>query len=133
MKFWPLILALAFVLGCQPKPSAEKTVARIGDYVITQEDFDEAYKSSSYALQDSAAARQAFLENMINQKLIILDAQARGLDRDKNFLRMIENFWEQSLLTVALQEKTKEGGNLEAWAQYLREKTPIEINEEALK
>jgi len=132
MKYWPLMIGLAFMLGCQPKP-AEHVVAKIGDYTITHEEFEDAFKSSSYGTQDNAASRQAFLNNMINQKLIILDAQTRGLDKDKDFLRMIENFWEQSLVTVALQQKTREGGNLDQWADYLRKNTKIEINQEYLK
>ncbi len=108
MKYWALIICLVFVLGCQPKPPAEKIVAKIGDYVITQEEFEDAFKSSSYGIQDSAASRQVFLDNMINQKLIIIDARAKGLDKNKDFLRMIQSFWEQSLLTVALREKSKD-------------------------
>ena len=108
MKYWALIICLVFVLGCQHKPPVEKVVAKIGDYVITQEEFEDAFKSSSFGIQDSAESRQVFLDNMINQKLIILDARAKGLDKNKDFLHMIQNFWEQSLLTVALREKSKE-------------------------
>ncbi len=133
MKRWPLIIGLIFVLGCQPKPPAEQAIAKVGDYVISREEFEDAFKSSSYGTQDNAASRQAFLNNMINQKLIILDARAKGLDKDKDFLRMIQNFWEQSLVTVALQQKTREGGNLDQWADYLRKNTKIEINQEYLK
>ena len=132
MKHLLCLIALVFFLGCQSKP-AEKVVVKIGDYVVTREEFDDAFKSSSYGAHDDPVSRQAFLQNMINQKLIILDAQARGLDKDKDFLRMIQNFWEQSLVTVALQSKTKEGGNLDQWADYLRKNTKIEINEEYLK
>lgn len=32
----------------------------------------------------------------------------RGLDKDKAFLKMIERFWEQSLLKLYLDQKTKE-------------------------
>ena len=74
-----------------------------------------------------------FLKNMITQKLILLDAERRGLDRDPQFLKMIENFWQQSLLTFALQEKTKEGGDLDAWVNYLKQNTKVEINQEYLK
>ena len=108
MKYWSLMIGLAFVLGCQPKPPVGKIVAKIGDYVITKGEFEEAFKSSSYGFQDNAASRQVFLDNMINQKLIILDARAKGLDKNKDFLQMIQNFWEQSLLTVALREKSKD-------------------------
>jgi len=108
-------------------------VARVGAYVITKDEFDEAYKNSAYGRQHNQFYRSAFLNNMITQKLILLDAQRRGLDRDPQFLKMVENVWQQSLLTFALQEKTKEGGNLDAWVNYLKQNTKVEINQEHLK
>jgi len=73
------------------------------------------------------------LNNMINQKLILLDAEKKGLDKNKEFLKMVENFWQQSLLTMAMQEKVREGGNLDRWVEYLKKTTKVEINQEALK
>ena len=127
------IILLALMVGCQPRDAQEKVVARVGSYVITQDEFEDAYKNSAYGRQHNPFYRSAFLNNMINQKLILLDAENRGLDRDPQFLKMIENFWQQSLLTVALQEKTKEGGDLDAWVGYLKQNTKVEINQEYLK
>ncbi len=126
-------IILAFVLGCQSRESQRPVVARVGTYVITQDEFEEAYKNSVRGKEHDSFYRRAFLNNMINQKLILLDAQRHGLDRDPQFLKMVENFWQQSLLTMALQEKTKEGGNLDAWVNYLKQNTKVEINQEYLK
>lgn len=126
-------IMLAFVLGCQSKESQQPVVARVGAYVITQDEFEDAYKNSAYGRQHNPFYRSAFLNNMIDQKLILLDAERRGLDRDPQFLKMIENFYQQSLLTITLQEKTKEGGNLDAWVNYLKQNTKVEINQEYLK
>jgi hypothetical protein len=128
-------LILVTLAGCgnsQPSPSQD-TVAQVGNYVITRQEFEEAYKDSSYGALGTAASRRAFLNNMINQKLILLDAEKRGLDKDKDFLKMVENFWQQSLLTLALQEKAKEGGNFDQWVDNLKNNTNIVINQEALK
>jgi hypothetical protein len=124
---------LAFVLGCQSKDSQQPVVARVGSYVITAEEFNDAYKNSAYGRQHNIFYRSEFLKNMINQKLILLDAEHRGLDRDPQFLGMIQSFWQQSLLTYALQEKSKEGGNLDAWVNSLKQNTKIEVNQEYLK
>ncbi len=126
-------IILVFVLGCQSRESQKAVVARVGTYVITRDEFEEAYKNSVQAQEHNPFYRSAFLNNMINQKLILLDAEHRGLDHDPQFLKMIENFWQQSLLTMALQEKTKEGGNLDAWVNYLKQNTKVEINQEYLK
>lgn len=130
-----LFLTLLALAGCgnsQPTASQD-SVAQVGNYVITRQEFNEAYKDSRYGAEGSFASRKAFLNNMINQKLILLDAEKRGLDKNKEFLKMVENFWQQSLLTMAMQEKVKEGGNLDSWVEYLKNNTKVEINQEALK
>ncbi len=133
MRFVIGTIILAFVLGCQSKEPHQAVAARVGAYVITQDEFEEAYKNSAYGREHNPFYRSAFLNNMINQKLILLDAERRGLDRDPQFLKMVENFWQQSLLTFALQEKTKEGGGLDTWVDYLKKNTKVEINQEYLK
>ena len=123
------------VIGCgnsQPL-SSHDVVAQVGNYVITRQEFEEAYKDSSYGAQGTLASRKTFLNNMINQKLILLDAEKKGLDKNKEFLKMVENFWQQSLLTIAMQEKVREGGNLDKWVAYLKKNTKVAINQEALK
>jgi len=127
------MVILVSILGCQSRESGQQIVARVGSYVITQHEFEEAYKNSAYGRDHNLFYRSAFLKNMINQKLILLDAERRGLDRDPQFLKMIESFYQQSLLTTALQEKTKEGGNLDAWIENLNKNTKVEINQEYLK
>ena len=127
-------LVLLVLSGCgAPHQDAKDVVARVGSYVITREEFEDAYKNSSYGAQKTLSSRQAFLNNMINQKLILLDAENHGLDKDKEFLKMVENFWQQSLLTAALQAKSKEGGNFDQWVEYLKNNTRVEINQELLK
>ncbi len=132
MKHGLCVVLICFCLGCQPKASEGKVLARVGDYIITQEDFDYAYKHSSHAQGESLAAKQDFLNNMINQKLILMDAQKQGLDKDKEFLKMVESFWQQSLLTRSLEEKSKQGVNLDQWVDELKKNTSIVINQELL-
>jgi len=127
------MVILSCVLGCQSREPEKAVVARVGAYVITLEEFNEAYKNSAYGRQNNSFYRSAFLKSMIDQKLILLDAQRRGLDRDAQFLKMVENFWQQSLLTFSLQEKTKDGGDLDAWVDSLKKNTKIDINQEYLK
>ena len=130
-----LCLTLLALAGCgnSPPSSSDDAVAKVGNYVITRQEFEEAYKDSGYGELGTLASRKTFLNNMINQKLILLDAEKKGLDKNKEFLKMVENFWQQSLLTMAMQEKVREGGNLDLWVEYLRKNTKVEINQEALK
>ena len=132
MIFCFTLLILAGCGNSQPSP-LQDTIAKVGDYVITRQEFDEAYKDSSYGTLGTLASRRIFLNNMINQKLIILAAEKEGLDKNKKFLKMVESFWQQSLLTMAMQDKTQEGVNLDMWVESLKKNTTIDINQEALK
>ena len=128
-----LFLGVILISGCLiPMSQKQKVVARIDNYGITQEEFDEAYKNSPRSAFSYIQSRHEFLNNMINQKLILLDAQAHGLDHNKEFLKMVELFWQQSLLTMALKEKSQEGVNLDQWVADLRKNSTIEINKELI-
>ncbi len=107
IKFLFLFL-LIFLLGCNPPPKNKHVLAKINNYEITLDEFNEAFKESPYAYNDSENSKKDFLNNLIYRKLLLQDAQQKGLDRDKSFLKMIEKFWEQSLLKLAIDRKTRE-------------------------
>ena len=108
-KYLFLLLAAILTLGCgRPVEEKKEILAKINNYEITWEEFEGEFKASSYGYTDTAESRKEFLNTLINRKLILQDAQKKGLDKDKGFLKMIERFWEQSLLKVALDKKTKE-------------------------
>jgi len=106
-----LSLAVLFASGCCQNfnVSADKdTIISVNDYNITRKEFENEFKASAYGKIDTPEARKDFLNTLIDRKLILQYAQKEGLDKKKNFLRSIEKFWEQSLLKVALDRKTKE-------------------------
>ena len=83
-----LSLILIVLAGCSSQEPPKDVVAKVGSYVISKQEFEEEYKDSSYGAQNTPTSRRDFLNNMINQKLILLDAQKRGLDKQKDFLKM---------------------------------------------
>ncbi len=103
-----LIFAL-FIFGCASKPQAKKEVlAKVNNYEIAKEEFDEEFKNSPYGRVNTLESKREFLQNLINRKLILQEAEAKGLNKEESFLKMIERFWEQSFLKLALDKKTKE-------------------------
>lgn len=124
MKHVAVVSLILLCLGCSSSTApAEKLVAKVGPATITQHEFEDAYKTSVYSQQSSLTARNDFLKVLINRKLILLDAEKRGLDQRQDFLAMIQNFWEQSLLTMALNEKSKELSSVDG------DVSPVEIQE----
>jgi hypothetical protein len=110
MKRYPIYLFISLlVISCARKPFPEKAVlVKINDYEITKAEFEKEFKASGFGRLDDVASRRAFLDNLINRKLILQDAQKQGLDKDTDFLKLIEKFWEQSLLKLALDRKTRQ-------------------------
>ena len=108
-KIWVILFLAIAVSGCaRPQPPKE-TIARVNDYEITVDEFEEGFAASPYASRtDKLQARREVLSSLVERKLILQDAQKKNIDKDKEFLRSIEHFWEQSLLTVALGTKTQE-------------------------
>jgi PBP1b-binding outer membrane lipoprotein LpoB len=109
MKKYAIILLTAlFIFGCAGKPKDKKVLVKVNNYEITPEEFEEEFKESAYARNDTLESRKEFLNLLVNRKLILQDAQSKNLDKDRDFLKMIEKFWEQSLLKLALDKKSKE-------------------------
>ena len=108
-KYMFLLLVVILTLGCsQPVKEKKVVLVKINNYEITREEFQEEFKESAFSRNDTLESRQEFLDNLINRKLILQDAQRQGLDKDKSFLKRIQKFWEQSLLKLALDNKTTE-------------------------
>ncbi len=107
-----ILCGLLFVFGCSRQPNDKIVLVKVNDYEVTLEEFEEEFKESVYAVTDTPESRKAFLENLINRKVILQDAQKQNLDKERDFLKSIQKFWEQSLLKAALDKKDKESALL---------------------
>ena len=95
-KFWIILIIALAVGGCfKPKPP-EEVIARVNDYEITLAEYEEGFAASPFsARSDKLLARQEYLSSLIDRKLILQDAQKKNIDKEKEFLKSIERFWEQ--------------------------------------
>ncbi len=108
LKYIIFLTVLCFLgFGCAKKPPSEKVALRINDYTLSTGEFNELFSESRIS-EDTREIRGLFVENLINRKLLLQEAQRQGLDKEKDFLKSIENFWEQSLLTITVDKKIKE-------------------------
>ncbi len=106
--FLTMIIVFLCAGGCAQGPTDTQVLANVGDYKITKDEFMQAYRNSIFSKNDTLQSREDFLDILINQKLILQDAQKKGLDKNPTFLKSVERFWEQSLLKVALDKRTQE-------------------------
>ena len=108
-KYLFLLSILILVIGCNRQPTEEKPIlVKINSYQISAEEFEEEFNQSPQGRNDTLESRKEFMDYLINRKLILQEAQAKGMDKNRDFLKMIERFWEQSLVKLALEKKFKE-------------------------
>jgi hypothetical protein len=100
-----LIILIFFMIvspGCAKK---EQAALQIGDIKISKQELLDDYQSSSfYQIKDF----QGFLDQYISKKLILLEAERRGTDKDPKFLADIKQYWEEGLLKLTLSDKNNE-------------------------
>ena len=99
---------MLLLTGCSRSPAQKDILAKVNNYEITRSKFEDEFKASPYGKTDTPESRKEFLNTLIGRKLILQYAQQKDYDKEKGFLKLIEKFWEQSLLKVALDKKTNE-------------------------
>lgn len=92
--------------SCSKRNQKDVTVVKIDAYTLTANEFEELFQE--HEMEDTPENRAGFLNNLITRKLLLEEAQKQGWDTQKDFLRSIENFWEQSLLRLVVDQKVKE-------------------------
>lgn len=111
-----LVLVFLSLNGCGQRekaagPYEDRQVATVDDYKIVVADFRTAvnpvleYGKSG---ESGWVAKEAILDNLITKKLLIIEAQNQGLDRDRAFMKEVERFWEQSLIKLLVRKKGEE-------------------------
>ena len=116
------LLAALSILGCSKQPAEKSVLLKVNNYELSDEEFNEKFNNSMYALNEEKNTKKEFLNNLINQQLILQDAQAHDLDKERNFIKLIEKYWEQSLLKIALDKKVKEiSGKISVSDQEIQE------------
>ena len=103
--FWFIILGLISVFGCA-KEKSENIALRINQFVMSAEEFKEEFKNSSYFVEGKDKGK--FLDDLVNRKLLLQEAERMELDREQDFLKEIELFWEKTLLKSVVNQKSKE-------------------------
>jgi len=103
-----MVIMLSFMnFGCAKRLLSEKIAVKINDYTLTVDEFNELFTELKTD-KDTPEVRKMFLDNLINRKLLLQEGQRLGLDKQKDFLKSIENFWEQALLKIIIDNKIKE-------------------------
>ena len=107
-----VMIALLGLTACsdQEAPKGE-VIAKINDYEMTRDEFYKrlAEEARYYDhMQMDRSIIEAYLEQSIRKELLIQEAVRRKLDREENFMRSIERFWENTLIRNVLEVQSEE-------------------------
>jgi hypothetical protein len=113
MRLLVLVTLFSFIAGCSPgnNNAGNKAVAQINKYKMTADDLRYEFKNAPY---DEAGriktekGRRQYLEGLIEKEVLLQEAQYLGINREKDFMKSIESYWEQALLKILLERKSKE-------------------------
>lgn len=118
MKLFLCLFFAAFIMaGCCCGSSDNKgcredsIVAKINNYCLRASDFrDEARIAPSGKSEpaDIEKAKEAALDEIITKKVLLQEAQKKNFDKDRDFRKEIERYWEQALLKLLMKNKIEE-------------------------
>ncbi|MFH1577512.1 MAG: hypothetical protein ABIC18_00360 [Candidatus Omnitrophota bacterium] len=103
--FYLLIFGLIFTYGCV-KQEEDNIAVRINEYTMSLDEFNQELANSGYSAEGQG--REGFLGDLINRKVILQEAERMGLNKEPEFLREIERFWEKTLLKSIIDRKSKQ-------------------------
>ena len=144
-----VFILLTVISSCAKKKTEKVVLVAIGKYFFYQEDFfsEAALYPPAYR---QTLTKEQILEELIQKKILLMEAQRQGLDKDPEFMKMVERFWQQSLLRSLLDKKSDEimasmdianekersqkaSQIMQNWIDELRKNAKIKINKEALE
>ena len=112
-SFAAVCFLVSFLAGCSvgDRGLDGDVVAQVNGYRMTVEDLKNELKNIAYdetSLLRTREGRTGYLNRLLEKQILLQEAQRRGLDKEKDFMRSIENYWEQALLKALLGRKSRE-------------------------
>jgi hypothetical protein len=104
LAFSLLVSIVLFFVGCAKK---EKPALVIGSIRISAQEFEDAFQKEG-AFRQAPMDKVQFLDLYLSRKLMLKEAEELGLDKDPQFLKSLQLFWEQALLKLVLARKLNE-------------------------
>lgn len=98
-----IALAAFLITGCAKKPDKSQIIAQVNNYQVTINDFCQ-----EAAMSIPTASKEQVLQDIIAKELLLQQAQKMDLDKDKSFMKEIENYWKQALIKRVITKKGDE-------------------------
>ena len=89
-----IFLSLFLLFGCAPSNKKPPAAIKIDNIDITSAEYQDAFNSSPYASSNTPDNQKEFLNNFITRMLILREAERTGMDKDPEFLKSVQLFWQ---------------------------------------
>ena len=83
-------------------------VIRINNFTMSKSEFEDYLKRMGIGEDDTPEKRMELVDMLVEKKLILQEAEKKGLHKQEEFLKTLEMFYEQLLLKAILEKKVKE-------------------------
>jgi peptidyl-prolyl cis-trans isomerase C len=105
-----LTISLLFAFGACAKKEEQKGtyLAKVGNTKITQADLERELKNLpefAQKLFEGAGGKEKFLDELIKKELLYQEALKKGLDKDAEYLRKVEDFKKLTLIGQLLDRE----------------------------
>lgn len=101
------VCCFLLICGCSKKPSKTDIAIKVNNYVMTAQEFEEEFVEAKKSRGETLQSKENFANEIITRKALLQEAQNEGIDKERDFLKSIEHFWEQSLITILLERETR--------------------------
>jgi peptidyl-prolyl cis-trans isomerase C len=134
MKKAVFLFIIALLLGCA-KEKGDVLVNFDGGKITVEELKNEINKVPEFAkgIFEGPEGKRKFLDDLISRELIYLDAKKKKIDKDKEYLDMIERFKKDAMLEILLKREIEDKAKVdesELKAYYDANPQEFRLNEE---
>jgi len=111
--FYCVLIFYFIFTGCSSGNTEgdNRVVAQVNNYRMTVEDLRYELNNIAHdekGLLGTQMGRREFMDRLLEKEILLQEAQRLGLDREKDFMKTIESYWEQALLKLLLEKKSNE-------------------------
>lgn len=115
-NIFSLALAVLILFSCAKKEEKKGPyLAKVGDAQITQADFEREFKNLPDFVQNmlqGKSGKEKFLDELIKKEMLHQEALKRGLDKDSEYLKKVEDFKKINLVTLLLEKEMESKGKV---------------------
>ena len=111
--FCCILVSCLMLTGCSSDDGEgdNQVVMQVNEYKMSVEDLRYELRNIPYdeeGLLDTKENRREYMDRLMEREILLQEAQRQGMDREKDFMKSIENYWEQALLRLLLEKMSNQ-------------------------